>query len=180
MRIALPADELLEHPIRPGLSTVTSINITESGQSVWTSLATPSTAEYETDVYADELPMAESLAKEVIAMNLVVGDRGESVDSLLDEEEEIQRIVPRKGDARTSPEGRVPVDRDRMRTHRDPVPSSFIPRRSPDLGATTDPLTPSIGPGSGSLGPEAGRSPSRLRSGFEMGEGRQVLGTGRH
>ena len=180
VRIALPADELREHPIRPGLSTVTSINITESGQSVWTSLATPSTAEYETDVYADELPMAESLAKEVIATNLVVGDRGASVDSLLDEEEEIQRIVPRKGDARTSPEGRVPVDRDRMRTHRDPVPSSFIPRRSPDLGATTDPLTPSIGPGSGSLGPEAGRSPSRLRSGFEMGEGRQVLGTGRH
>ncbi|HRC45028.1 MAG TPA: hypothetical protein PLT27_13330, partial [Nitrospira sp.] len=66
----LPADELREHPIRPGLSTVTSINITESGQSVWTSLATPSTAEYETDVYADELPTAESLAKEVIATNL--------------------------------------------------------------------------------------------------------------
>jgi membrane fusion protein (multidrug efflux system) len=55
VRIALPADELREHPIRPGLSTVTSINVTESGQSVWTSLATPSTAEYETDVYADEL-----------------------------------------------------------------------------------------------------------------------------
>ena len=31
VRIALPADELREHPIRPGLSTVTSINITESG-----------------------------------------------------------------------------------------------------------------------------------------------------
>ena len=76
VRIALPADELREHPIRPGLSTVTSINITESGQSVWTSLATPSTAEYETDVYADELPTAESMAKEVMATNLVVSDRG--------------------------------------------------------------------------------------------------------
>ena len=180
VRIALPADELREHPIRPGLSTVTSINITESGQSVWTSLATPSTAEYETDVYADELPMAESLATDVIATNLVVGDRGESTGSLLDDEEENQRIVPRKGDARTSPEGRVPADLDRMRTHRDPVPSTFIPRRSPDLGVTTTPLAPSIGPRSRSLVPEAGRGSSRLGSGFEPGEGRPVLGTGRH
>lgn len=181
VRIALPADELREHPIRPGLSTVTSINIAESGQSVWTSLATPSTAEYETDVYADELPTAESLAQEVIATNLVVSDRREAIGLLLDEEEEeeVQRIAPRKGDPRTSPEGRIVPDLDRMRTHRDPVPSSFVPRRSPDLGATTNPLTPSIGPGSGSLGPEAGRRPSRLRSGLEMDEGRRALGIGR-
>ena len=89
-------------------------------------------------------------------------------------------MTPRNGDMRMSPEGRIPVDRDRMHTHRDPVPSAFVPRRSPDLGATTDPLTPSIGPGSGSLGPEAGRSGSRLRPGFEMDEGRRALGTGRH
>ncbi|MGB3396472.1 MAG: HlyD family secretion protein [Nitrospira sp.] len=182
VRIALPADELREHPIRPGLSTVTSINITESGQSVWTSLATPSTAEYETDVYADELPTAESLAKEVIATNLVTSDRREAIGSLLDEEddeEELQRIVPRKGDPRPSSEGRVLPDLDRMRPHRDPVPSALVPRRSPDLGTTTNPLTPSIGPDSGSLGPASGRRSSRLRSDVEMDEGRRALGVGR-
>lgn len=180
VRIALPADELREHPIRPGLSTVTSINITESGQSVWTSLATPSTAEYETDVYAEELPMAESMAKEVMATNLVVSDRGEPVDSFPEGEEEVERVAPRKGDARTPSEGRVSPSFDRTRERRDRVPSSFVPRRSPDLGSSTVPLTPSIGPGSGLLGPEAGRSPSRLRSGFEMDDGRRALGTGQH
>ena len=73
VRIALSQDEIREHPIRPGLSTVTKIHVSESGQSVWSSLATPSTAEYETDVYADELPTAESLAQEVMATNLVPG-----------------------------------------------------------------------------------------------------------
>lgn len=180
VRIALPADELREHPIRPGLSTVTSINITESGQSVWTSLATPSTAEYETDVYADELPTAESMAKEVVATNLVVGDRAEPIDSLLEEEDELERVAPRKGDPRRPAEGRLSPNLDRTRDRRDRMPSSFVPRRSPDLGSTTFPLSPSIGPGSGSLGPEAGRSPSRLRPGFEMDEDRRALGTGRH
>jgi membrane fusion protein (multidrug efflux system) len=180
VRIALPADELREHPIRPGLSTVTSINITESGQSVWTSLATPSTPEYETDVYADELPTAESLAKEVMATNLVVSDRGEPVDSLLEEEEKVERVAPKEGGARIPSEGRISPNLDRPHERRDRMPSSFVPRRSPDLGSTTLPLNPSIGPGSGSLGPEAGRSPSRLRSGFEMDESRRALGTGRH
>jgi hypothetical protein len=44
------------------------------------------------------------------------------------------------------------------------LPESHIPPRSPDLGSPTFPLSPSIGPGSGLLGPEAGRAPSRLRS----------------
>ena len=43
-------------------------------------------------------------------------------------------------------------------------PESQVPPRSPDLGKATMPLSPSIGPGSGLLGPESGRSPSRLRS----------------
>lgn len=71
VRIALPADELREHPIRPGLSTSTHINIAETGQSVWSSLATPSTPEYETDIYASELPTAEALAQDVMTRNLV-------------------------------------------------------------------------------------------------------------
>lgn len=71
VRIALLPDELREHPLRPGLSTSTQINIAESGQSVWSSLATPSTPEYETDIYADELPTAEALAQDVMTRNLV-------------------------------------------------------------------------------------------------------------
>ena len=73
VRIALPQDEIREHPIRPGLSTVTQIKVDESGQSVWSSLATVSTSEYETDIYADELPGAESMAQEVMTTNLVSG-----------------------------------------------------------------------------------------------------------
>ncbi len=178
VRIALPADEIREHPIRPGLSTVTSINVTESGQSVWTSLATPSTAEYETDVYADELPTAESMAQEVMASNLVVADADTRGDASL-EELEMNRIVPAQGDRTLSPRGRGGLERDGLRGQRESRPSSFVPRRSPDLGATTMPLTPSIGPGSGSLGPEAGRGGSRMGSGFGMQEERRAFGSGR-
>ena len=176
VRIALPADELREHPIRPGLSTMTSINITESGQSVWTSLATPSTAEYETDVYADELPTAESMAREVMATNLVLNEQGGSLDSLLEEEEAIERVIPRKNAERSPDEGRVSSNLSRSRERDDRRPSSFVPRRSPDLGATTFPLTPSIGPDSGSLGPEAGRSSSRLKSDLGLDDERRAFG----
>ena len=160
VRIALSADELREHPIRPGLSTVTSINISETGQSLWTSLATPSTAEYETDVYADELPTAESMAKEVMAANLVVSDRREPADSLSWlGEEEIEPVILQKSGTRIPSEERVSPSPDRARDRRDRAPSSFVPRRSPDLGAATFPLIPSVSPGSESLGPDAGRRP---------------------
>jgi membrane fusion protein, multidrug efflux system len=71
VRIALPQEELLAHPLRPGLSTRTQINITEAGQSVWSSLAATSTSEYDTDVYAEELAKAEDFAQDVIRGNLV-------------------------------------------------------------------------------------------------------------
>lgn len=74
VRIALPQDAIREHPLRPGLSTVTQIHINESGQSVWSSLATPSTAEYETDIYADELTHAESIVQAIILANVVFSD----------------------------------------------------------------------------------------------------------
>jgi hypothetical protein len=44
------------------------------------------------------------------------------------------------------------------------LPRSPVPPRSPDLGRAREPLSPSVGPGSGLLGPDAGRSPARLRS----------------
>jgi membrane fusion protein, multidrug efflux system len=71
VRIALSQEELREHPIRPGLSTRTQINIAETGLSIWSSLATSSTSEYETDIYADELAKAEDLARDVIMGNLL-------------------------------------------------------------------------------------------------------------
>ncbi len=178
VRIALPAEEIREHPIRPGLSTVTSINVTESGQSVWTSLATPSTAEYETDVYADELPTAESMAKDVIASNLVVTDDEAAEDAFL-EEPEMNRIAPTPGDRAVAPAKRSVLERDRRQSSREDRLNSFVPRRSPDMGVATFPLTPSIGPGSGSLGPEAGRGASRLKSGLGMEEGSHASGAGR-
>lgn len=178
VRIALPADEIREHPIRPGLSTVTSINVTESGQSVWTSLATPSTAEYETDVYVDELPTAESMAKDVMASNLVVADEDLAGDASL-EDLELNRMVPTRGDRAVSPRDRSVLERERMRGREEHLPSTFVPRRSPDMGVSTFPLAPSIGPGSGSLGPEAGRGGSRMRSDIGMQEGRRAFGSGR-
>jgi membrane fusion protein, multidrug efflux system len=71
VRIALEAEELREHPIRPGLSTVTKIRVTDTGQSIWSSLAKADTEEYQTDVYDNELTIAESLAQEVMRTNLV-------------------------------------------------------------------------------------------------------------
>ena len=76
VRIALPQDEIREHPLRPGLSTVTKIHVGEQGNSVWTSLVRPDTAEYQTDVYGDELTSAESSAQGKMQGNLVVKDIG--------------------------------------------------------------------------------------------------------
>jgi len=71
VRIALGAEELREHPIRPGLSTVTKIRVSDVGQSIWSSLAKADTEEYQTDVYDNELMDAESLAHEVMKTNMV-------------------------------------------------------------------------------------------------------------
>jgi membrane fusion protein (multidrug efflux system) len=71
VRIALPVDEIREHPIRPGLSTVTEIDISAPAHSVWTSLAASSTDEYQTDIYADELATAEAMAQDIMVANVV-------------------------------------------------------------------------------------------------------------
>jgi membrane fusion protein (multidrug efflux system) len=181
VRIALPAEELREHPIRPGLSTVTKINISESGQSVWSSLASPSTAEYETDVYADELPSAESLAKEVIATNLVIADGSDPAEAVMENEAiGSATAVPGTDSMRGERAGQTPSTMESGFERLDHSPRSFVPPRSPDLGSPRFPLSPSIGPGSGSLGPEGGRSPSRFRSGDDKDHGRHPFGMDRH
>jgi membrane fusion protein (multidrug efflux system) len=80
VRIALPIEEIRKYPLRPGLSTVTQIDVSAVGQSVWTSLATASTEEYQTDVYADELTTAGSMAEDVIQANVVSKEHRLAVD----------------------------------------------------------------------------------------------------
>lgn len=70
VRIALSKEELLEQPLRPGLSTVTRIDVGGSSQSVWTSLTKTETEEYHTDLFEEELQGADSLAQETIRRNL--------------------------------------------------------------------------------------------------------------
>lgn len=177
VRIALPEEEIREHPIRPGLSTVTKINIHESGQSVWSSFAAPATAEYVTDVYADELPTAEIMAKQVMAGNLVIANNNDAADRLIaNEENAIHRAASEQSSVRTFKEGHHGAMTPAARPERhDPAPRSFVPRRSPDLGESEAPLTPSIGPGSELLGPEGGRGPARLRFEAEQTRGKQPM-----
>jgi membrane fusion protein (multidrug efflux system) len=70
VRIALQQDEILKNPLRPGLSTVTSINVEASDQPQGTSLTAVSAPEYRTDIFADEIADAEAKAEAIIMANL--------------------------------------------------------------------------------------------------------------
>ena len=138
VRIALPQDEIRDHPLRPGLSTVTKIHVGEQGNSVWTSLVRPDTAEYQTDVYGDELTSAESSAQSIMQGNLVVKDIGGHTQRLGSETTE---RIDRLGSDTT----RIPEDPSSASLHRheNVTPQSHIPPRSPDLG---EPYFPSPRP----------------------------------
>lgn len=181
VRIALPEQEIREHPIRPGLSTVTQINIGESGQSVWSSTAAPSTAEYATDVYADELPTAEAMAREVMTHNLVATQSSEPEHLLLARDSGSDSPASREQDSRSTFRNATPprgsLESPEPFEH---APRSLVPRHSPDLGVSASPLAPSIGPGSGLLGPEGGRSPSRLRLDLDQDRRRDSFDSKRH
>lgn len=71
VRIALKKDEILKYPLRPGLSTVTSIDVRELEQPLDTSLATVTSPEYQTDIFSDEITEAEAKAKTIIMDNLI-------------------------------------------------------------------------------------------------------------
>jgi membrane fusion protein (multidrug efflux system) len=71
VRIALKKDEILKYPLRPGLSTVTSIDVRELDQPFDTSLATVTSPEYQTEIFADEITEAETKAQEIIMDNLL-------------------------------------------------------------------------------------------------------------
>ncbi|MDD5462738.1 MAG: HlyD family secretion protein [Methylococcales bacterium] len=72
IRIALQKEEILKNPLRPGLSTVASINIKEPEQHRDSShsLAGTITPEYKTDIFVDELADAQAKAQEIIMDNL--------------------------------------------------------------------------------------------------------------
>ena len=71
VRIALRKDEILNHPIRPGLSAVISIDIRKSGQSPNAALTEASTKEYETNIFSDDFANANTRAEQIIKNNLV-------------------------------------------------------------------------------------------------------------
>ncbi|TRX00535.1 HlyD family secretion protein [Candidatus Methylobacter oryzae] len=71
VRIALRKDEILKNPIRPGLSTTTSIYVKESEHPLAASLAAVSSQEYGTDIFVDELADAEAKAQAIISDNLL-------------------------------------------------------------------------------------------------------------
>ena len=75
VRIALQKDEILKYPLRPGLSTVTSIDVRESDQPLGASLAAVTSLEYQTDIFADEIAKAEAKAQAIIMDNLIQKDR---------------------------------------------------------------------------------------------------------
>ena len=71
VRIAIPARELAEHPLRPGLSMIAQLHW-KSGQkhSVLQPLTTTPTQGYATTVYRTELLQAQQRAEVIIRQNL--------------------------------------------------------------------------------------------------------------
>jgi membrane fusion protein (multidrug efflux system) len=71
VRIALRTDEILKQPLRPGLSTVTAIDIRDSSGSPNAALTEVTSKEYATDIYSDDVANAKARAEQVILDNLV-------------------------------------------------------------------------------------------------------------
>lgn len=72
VRIGLDAEELKKNPLQPGLSTLTRIKISESGQPLLTSTAETAGRAYRTPIYDHELDGAEKLIKHIIAANKII------------------------------------------------------------------------------------------------------------
>ena len=74
VRIALKREELEESPLRPGLSTVTSINIGGPLNPPNNSIVRTTSEEYQTEVYNQDLAEAKVRAEKVVADNLFNGE----------------------------------------------------------------------------------------------------------
>ncbi|MBY6240458.1 hypothetical protein [Methylosinus sp. Sm6] len=73
VRIALRADELEQNPRRPGLSTVTTIDLRDDQPPADDSRVTTTSAEYAPTIYDDDLAQGKAMAEEVVKQNLVGG-----------------------------------------------------------------------------------------------------------
>jgi membrane fusion protein (multidrug efflux system) len=69
VRIKLSPDEIKAYPLRPGLSTLTRINVARDGQQVLRSYATTSHPAYRTSVYERELIDADARIEQIIGAN---------------------------------------------------------------------------------------------------------------
>jgi membrane fusion protein, multidrug efflux system len=78
VRISLRTDELAKDPLRPGLSTVTTIDVRDDKTPVDASQATTSAPEYATNIYDNDLAAGKAKAEEIVRQNLVIsGAEGE-------------------------------------------------------------------------------------------------------
>ncbi|WP_363351485.1 HlyD family efflux transporter periplasmic adaptor subunit [Methylocystis echinoides] len=71
VRIAIDPEELKKTPLRPGLSTVTSINVSAEAKPMNGSVVKTSTGEYSTTVFDKDLADAKTRADDIIKKNLV-------------------------------------------------------------------------------------------------------------
>jgi len=83
VRISLRVDELQNDPLRPGLSTVTTIDVSNDKTSVSESQTRTLSHEYATNVYDDDLKMGMAKAEEIVKMNLAGKGEGEEQRCLL-------------------------------------------------------------------------------------------------
>lgn len=79
VRIAIDPEELKKTPLRPGLSTVTSINVSAETKPTNDSIVKTTTGEYVSDVFDKDLAEARAKAEKIIKDNLVaMGDTGDA------------------------------------------------------------------------------------------------------
>ncbi len=70
VRISLNPEELAKDPLRPGLSTVTTIDVRDDQTPLEASQATTAASEYRTSVYDDDLARGKARADEIVKANL--------------------------------------------------------------------------------------------------------------
>lgn len=69
VRIGLDPKELARHPLRPGLSTLTRINVADAGKNLLSSTVTTQTDVYRTRIFENEINEAERLIENIIRQN---------------------------------------------------------------------------------------------------------------
>jgi len=75
VRIALDKDEILKEPLRPGLSTMISIDVRNDGGSPNAALTTTTSHEYETSIFSNDVANANAMAEKVIRDNQTFSDK---------------------------------------------------------------------------------------------------------